>query len=181
MTQQEFTMERVFDAPRELVFKMFSKAEHLKHWWGPRGWVLPVCHLDFRPGGTWHFCMKCVEKNQGEEELWRKAIYKEIVNGEKIVYTDYFSDAEGNVNEALPVGEVTLYFEAHEGKTKLIVVVKYPAARALKQILNIGMEEWFNQMYNCLQKHMIENVFHVRTRKMIIRKMHVQRQSITSR
>jgi uncharacterized protein YndB with AHSA1/START domain len=44
-------LERVFDAPRELVFKMFKEPEHLMHWWGPRGWELPVCNIDFRPGG----------------------------------------------------------------------------------------------------------------------------------
>lgn len=43
-------LERVFQAPRELVFKAFSEAEHLKHWWGPKGWTLPVCNVDFRPG-----------------------------------------------------------------------------------------------------------------------------------
>lgn len=41
-------LERVFQAPRELVFKAFSEAEHLKHWWGPKGWTLPVCNVDFR-------------------------------------------------------------------------------------------------------------------------------------
>ena len=95
-------LERVFDAPHDLVFAMFKEPEHLKRWWGPRGWELPVCDLDFRPGGVWHYCMKCVE--QGEYfgmESWGKGVYKEIVEPEKIVYTDYFSDADGNTNEEM--------------------------------------------------------------------------------
>lgn len=48
------TLERVFNAPRELVFQAFSEAEHLKQWWGPNGWSIPVCNVDFRPGGIWH-------------------------------------------------------------------------------------------------------------------------------
>ncbi|GAA3332740.1 hypothetical protein GCM10020331_094020 [Ectobacillus funiculus] len=85
---QELILERVFfDAPRELVFKAFSEAEHLKHWWGPRGWTLTVCNIDFRPGGTWHYCMKCIDEKQGDfftdTNLGEKAVYLEIVEAEK--------------------------------------------------------------------------------------------------
>lgn len=71
----ELVLERVFDAPRELVFKVFSEAEHLKQWWGPRGWIVPFCSVDFRPGGVWHYCMKCVDEKQGDffgMESWGK-------------------------------------------------------------------------------------------------------------
>ncbi|GAA0134512.1 hypothetical protein YSY43_13520 [Paenibacillus sp. YSY-4.3] len=47
------------DAPRDLVFQMFKEAEHLKRWWGPKGWE--ICNVDFRPGGVRHYCMKCVD------------------------------------------------------------------------------------------------------------------------
>jgi uncharacterized protein YndB with AHSA1/START domain len=59
-------LESIFDAPRELVFKMFKDPEHLKCWWGPKGLELPACNVDFRPGGVWHYCMKCVDQNQGD-------------------------------------------------------------------------------------------------------------------
>ncbi|MGE7274871.1 SRPBCC family protein [Brevibacillus panacihumi] len=104
--------QRVFDAPREFVFKLFKEPEYLKRWWGTHGWELPVCNIDFRPGGVWHYCMKCVDQNQEEYgmESWNKTIYKEIVEPEKIVYTDYFSDKDGNINEAMPAPEVTMEF-----------------------------------------------------------------------
>src|SRR5690349_5790754 len=84
-------LERVFNAPRELVFKMFKDPEHLKHWWGPKGWELPVCKMDFRKDGVWHYCMKCTDQKQGEYfgmESWGKGVYKEISEPEKIIYTD---------------------------------------------------------------------------------------------
>jgi uncharacterized protein YndB with AHSA1/START domain len=56
-TDRELTITRIFDAPRELVFKAWSKPEHLMRWWGPHGCKLTVCETDFRPGGTWRFCM----------------------------------------------------------------------------------------------------------------------------
>src|SRR5690606_503494 len=116
-------LERIFDAPRELVFQAYTKAEHLKQWWGPRGWQLTVCDIDFRPGGVWHYCMKCLDKNLGDSygmESWGKAVYEDIVTFEKIVYTDYFSDADANEIEGMPSSDITLLFIEHEGKTKLV-------------------------------------------------------------
>jgi uncharacterized protein YndB with AHSA1/START domain len=51
---EEFVIARVFDAPRDLVFKAHADCGHLKHWWGPKGFTLRVCKLDFRPGGVFH-------------------------------------------------------------------------------------------------------------------------------
>ena len=87
--EQILVLERTFDAPRDLVFAMFKEPEHLKHWWGPNGWDLPVCQMDFRPGGIWHYCMKCMDQNQSEfygMESWGKAVYKDIDEPEKIIY-----------------------------------------------------------------------------------------------
>ncbi|CAG7629288.1 SRPBCC domain-containing protein [Paenibacillus allorhizosphaerae] len=150
-------LERVFNAPRELVFKAFSEAEHLKHWWGPRGWEIPVCNVDFRPGGVWHYCMKCVDKNQGDfygMESWGKGVYEEIVAPEKIVYVDYFSDAEGNENESMPSTRVTLTFDEHEGKTKLINRALYASPEALKTVLDMGMEQGISETWDRLDEHL---------------------------
>lgn len=154
---QELIMERVFDAPRELVFKAFSEEEHLKQWWGPKGWSLTFCDIDFRPGGVWHYCMKCVDKDQGEfygMESWGKAVYAEIIEGEKIVYTDHFSDAEGGINEDMPAATITMTFLEHDGKTKLINHATYPTAEALQQVLDMGMEEGTGLMFDCLDEHL---------------------------
>lgn len=150
-------LERVFDAPRELVFKMFKEAEHLKHWWGPRGWEIPVCNVDFRPGGVWHYCMKCEDPNQGQfygMESWGKAVYKEIVEGEKIVYVDYFSDAEGNVNAEMPSTEVTLEFVDEAGKTKLVNRGEYASAEALKTVMDMGMLQGITETWDRLEERL---------------------------
>lgn len=151
------TLERVFEAPQELVFRVFSEAEHLKHWWGPRGWSVPVCTVDFRPGGAWHYCMKCEDKNQGDfygMESWGKGIYDEIVPFEKIVYTDYFSDAEGNIDANLPGGHVTMLFEPFEGKTKLISHTRYESPEALRTVLDMGMEQGISETWDRLAEHL---------------------------
>lgn len=152
------TLERVFDAPPSLVFQVFSQAEHLKHWWGPKGWTVPYCKVDFRVGGEWHYCMKCEDKEQGDfygMESWGKGIYKEIVNNEKIAYTDYFSDAEGNLSQEMPVTEATLLFESFEGKTKLINIAVYDTAEALKTVLDMGMEQGIGETWDRLSEYLV--------------------------
>ncbi|GIP22124.1 SRPBCC domain-containing protein [Paenibacillus sp. J22TS3] len=157
--ETEFIIERIFNAPRELVFKAFSEAEHLKNWWGPRGWTVPVCHVDFRPGGVWHYCMKCEDKNQGDfygMESWGKGVYHEIVNGEKIVYTDYFSDADGNEAPGAPSSTTTVIFEDADGKTKVTSRSKYDSIEAVKAVMDMGMEEGITQTWDRLEEHLQE-------------------------
>ncbi|RJX37781.1 SRPBCC domain-containing protein [Paenibacillus pinisoli] len=151
------TIERDFNAPRSLVFQVYSDAEHIKQWWGPRGWEVTVCNLDFRPGGIWHYCMKCIDRNQGDffgMESWGKAIYSTIVQDEKIEYTDYFSDAEGNVPEDMPASDITLIFEEQDGRTKLVTIARYVSAEALQTVLDMGMERGFSETMDRLEEHL---------------------------
>ncbi len=157
---KELFIERIFNAPREMVFQAFSDAEHLKQWWGPRGWTVPVCHVDFRPGGVWHYCMKCVDPNQGDFygfESWGKGVYQDIVKNEKIVYVDYFSDAEGNVAEGMQAPLITLTFEEHDGKTKFVNHAAYESAEALQKVLDMGMEQGFTETMDRLEEHLQAN------------------------
>lgn len=152
-------LERVFNAPRELVFKAFSEAEHLKNWWGPRGWTLTVCNIDFRPGGIWHYCMKCMDPNQGDFygfESWGKGVYHEIIEPEKIVYTDYFSDAEGNEAEGMPPSQITMTFVEQEGKTKIVSHSRFPSEEALKNVMEMGMEQGITETWDRLAEHLDE-------------------------
>src|SRR5512146_1090509 len=100
----ELTITRVFDAPRELVFKAFSEAEQIRQWWGPTGWMMPVCTIDFRPGGEWHYCIRNAE---GEEHCAR-AIYHTIVPLQQIVFTDELIDAQGKAIPGLPAKRTTV-------------------------------------------------------------------------
>src|SRR5918994_4170447 len=60
-TGRGFVVERVFDAPRGLVFEAWTEPERLKRWWGPRGYTVPHCEIDLREGGVFHFCMRSPE------------------------------------------------------------------------------------------------------------------------
>lgn len=145
-------LERVYDMPRDQLFQLFKEPEHLKRWWSTDGWELPVCNMDFRPGGVWHYCMKCVDKNQEEYgmESWNKTIYKDIIEPEKIVYNDYFSDAEGNINESMPSPEVTMEFIDLGSQTKLVSRSEFDSADSLQAVLDMGLLEGIIQTWNNL-------------------------------
>lgn len=146
-------LERVFDAPRELVFEMYKKPEHLKEWWGPTGWTLPVCQVDFRPGGEWLYCMKCEDKNQGDfygMESWGKAIYKSIDEPNQLVYTDYFCNDKGEPNLEMPSTTVTIDFVDMGGKTKIVSTGKYASKEALDQVIGMGMIQGITMTYDRL-------------------------------
>lgn len=150
-------LEREFSTPRELVFQAFTQAEHLKQWWGPRGWSIPVCRMDFRVGGEWHYCMKCEDKSQGEfygMESWGKGVYREIVEPEKIVYVDYFSDSEGNVSEDMPSTLVTLTFVETENGTRVINRGEYATAESLQQVMDMGMLQGITETWDRLEEHL---------------------------
>ncbi len=87
----EFEFTRVFEAPRKLVFKVWSEAKHLSQWWGPKGSEIEVKTLEFRPGGIFHYGMSF-----GGGKMWGKFVYREIIEPEKIVFASSFADEEGN-------------------------------------------------------------------------------------
>ncbi|UZJ78532.1 SRPBCC domain-containing protein [Fictibacillus sp. KU28468] len=144
---QVLIMERTFNAPRTLVYQAFSQPEHLSKWWGPKGWETEIRKFDFQPGGVWFYCMKCMDKNQGDfygQESCGKAVYQEILAPEKIVYKDYFTDGEGNEMEGMPEMLVTLEFAEYDGATKVIIRTQFATEETLQQVKDMGVVEGFS-------------------------------------
>jgi uncharacterized protein YndB with AHSA1/START domain len=89
----DFVISRVFDAPRDLVWKVFSEPEHMKQWWGPKGFTVIASNMDFRPGGTYHYGMKA----PNGAPMWGKFVYREIAPPERMVFINSFSDEAGGL------------------------------------------------------------------------------------
>lgn len=99
--------------------------------------------------------MKCVDQSQGKYygmESWGKAIYKTIVESERIDYTDYFSDADGKTNDSMPSTDVVMTLTNVGGKTKLISRGTYVSAEALKTVMDMGMLEGISQTWDRLEE-----------------------------
>lgn len=92
-SDRELVITRIFDAPREVVFAAWSKAEHLAHWFGPTDFTLPSCTIDFRVGGSYRFCMRSPDG----EDHWVWGEYREIDPPERIVMTWNREDVTGKI------------------------------------------------------------------------------------
>jgi uncharacterized protein YndB with AHSA1/START domain len=145
---RELTITRLFNAPRALVFDAYTKPEYLKRWWGPSQWPVVACTVDLRPGGKWHYCMKSIETG---DESWGVATYSEVVVPERLVYEDAFADADGHVNEGLPVSMTTLTFEDLGQQTRITSHTVYPTAADLETVIQMGMIEGITECYGQLE------------------------------
>ncbi len=92
----EFTIEREFNAPRDLVWQAHSQAEHLAQWWGPKGCKVEVKALEFRPGGLFHYAMH-YSTGAG---MWGRMFYREVEAQERIVWLNSFSNEGGGITRA---------------------------------------------------------------------------------
>jgi uncharacterized protein YndB with AHSA1/START domain len=120
---EAFVISRVFDAPRDRVWKAWTEVERLKQWWGPKGFAVTHCKLDLRPGGIMHYGLRMPDGN----EMWGRFVYREIVKPERLVFVNSFSDPEGGVTRhpghaSWPLEMLsTVTFEAQGGKTQVTV------------------------------------------------------------
>lgn len=153
-SDEEILISRTFNAPRDLMWQMYTTAEHLQHWWGPEGWTLPVCEVDFRPGGTWFYCM------QGPDGMRScgKATYLEIDAPARIVYEDAFTDNDGHVFEDMPVGHITLEFAEKDGQTTVLNTVRYPTQADRDKVIEMGMEAGIDQTFNRLEAYLAQKL-----------------------
>ncbi len=125
---ERMVVTRVFDAPRELVWKAWTDPQYVMQWWGPKGFTSPFCQIDFRVGGKFLYCMRTPDG----QEFWNAGEYHEIVLHEKIVSSMYFADSKGNRVEPAQLGieheaiegayDVTLFEDLGNGRTKLTFI-----------------------------------------------------------
>lgn len=122
-------IERTFDAPVGLIWQMWTDPEHFRAWYGPRGAAIPVAKMDVRIGGTRLVGME-VQSPDGPMQMWFTGEYREVVENERLVYTESISDENGNVlapsDMRLPDGhprttEVRVELEDLGGRTRMVL------------------------------------------------------------
>src|SRR5580693_9492027 len=91
--ERPFVISRTFDAPRETVWKMWAEPEHFKKWFGPKGATVTEAKMDFKVGGTAYSCIRTPDGR----EMRGKFVYRAITPPERLVYEQYFCDAQGNI------------------------------------------------------------------------------------
>jgi uncharacterized protein YndB with AHSA1/START domain len=144
--EREFEIVRMFDAPRELVYRMFTEAEHVARWWAPLPYTIPVCTIDLRPGGKWHYCMRSPEG----ELNWCLSTYQEIIEPELVVFTSLFADEDANTTDEIPEYLMNVKLTEQDSRTKLTLGVHFEEAEHLKLIVEMGMIEGITMTFGNL-------------------------------
>ena len=139
-TAQEITITRVFDAPRELVWKAWTEPEQLAQWWGARGWTNPVerITMDVRPGGA--FSVTSVSDEDGSEMTVRGA-YGEVVEPERLVLEE---PAEGSWHEGAV--SVATFTDLGDGRTEMMVRTTIHTTDEMRQMAEEGMATSFDRL-----------------------------------
>ncbi len=127
MGKNEFKIERIFNAPREMVFKAWTNPVYVKQWWGPEQFTSPHCKIDFKVGGQFHFCMR----SPNGAEYWNIGTYKEIVVPERIVTIMHFSDKDANI---LPSSH---HFGESDFPNEMIDIVTFEKLEGVKTKLTL--------------------------------------------
>ncbi|MBX3066160.1 MAG: SRPBCC domain-containing protein [Anaerolineae bacterium] len=129
ISKDAIVVERIIDAPVELVWRLWTQPEHFKNWYGPQGFRVFVAEMDVRVGGRHLFCME-TDTPDGTMKMWLVGEYTEIVPNKRLVYTDSPSDENGRLvplpadgtAEAQPlITEVTVLLEDVGGRTRMTV------------------------------------------------------------
>jgi len=121
LAEAELLIRREFNAPRELVFQAWTQVEHLRHWWGPKGFEWVSSQLDLRPGGLFHYCLR----GPAGHVMWGRFVFTEVRPPEHLAYIVSFSNEQAEIVRApfsscwpLEVAN-TLDFNEAQGRTAL--------------------------------------------------------------
>jgi uncharacterized protein YndB with AHSA1/START domain len=138
LSQHELVLTRVFDAPRALVYKMWTDPEHLARWWGPHKFTTPVCELDVRPGGVSRIHMRGPDGTIYP----MTSVYQEVVNDQRLVCRSSPLDEQGQ-----PLFEVehTVTFVEQDGRTTLTLHVRVVKATDKAAPYLAGMKAGWTQ------------------------------------
>ena len=141
-SEREIRMTRLFSAPRELVFEVLNKPEHVRNWWGllDEHHSVIVCEVDFRPGGKWRYVGR---GPRGEYAF--NGVYREIDAPSRVVFTEIF--------EPFPNAEsvVTCLLSEEAGKTRLTLSAVYPSVDVRDMVLGTGMAKGAAISYDKLE------------------------------
>jgi uncharacterized protein YndB with AHSA1/START domain len=143
-SDRELVTTRVFDAPRRLVWEAWTNPKHVQRWMlGPTGWTMPICVIDLRPGGVWHF----VWRRADGTEMAMRGVYREVTPPERLVATESWGgDWPETVN--------TLVLSEKDGKTTMTQTVLWPSKEARDRALGTGMQSGMSTSFDRLAEQL---------------------------
>ena len=139
-SDREIVITRVVDAPRRIVYDVWTNPQHVPNWMGfPEGWTMPVCEMDLRPGGSWHY----VWRQSDGSEMSMTGIVREVAPPERLVTTEKWGPE-------WPETINTLVLTESGGRTTIKLTILYPSKEARDAALQTGMKEGLDVSYTRL-------------------------------
>ena len=157
--KKELRISRIFDAPRELVWKAWTEPEHMKKWWGPETITTPVIEVDFRVGGKYLVCMR----SSDNKDVWSMGRYLEIDPLQRLRMTDSFADENGNAVSASFYGmssdfpmesQVVLIFEEDDTKERTRFTMVYEDVSGIPEDHLQDMTQGWQEMLDKLSGYL---------------------------
>lgn len=146
-SEWDLVITRVFNAPRELVFKAWTDTKHMAQWWGPNGFTNPVCELDLRTGGAIRIDMRA----PNGVVYPMKGVFEEIDEPERLVFLSSALDDKGNsMFDVLN----TVTFAEQRGKTQLTLHARVVKVTAQAPQYLQGMQVGWTQSLDRLGAHL---------------------------
>ena len=144
-SDKELTISRLINAPRELVFKVWTEPEHVAKWWGPNGFTNTVHEMNVKPGGVWRLTMH----GPDGRDYPNKIIFIEVVKPERLVYKHAGDDDTEDVNF-----HTTVTFEKQGNKTLLTMKAVFESAEELERVIReYGAKEGMTQHVSRLEEY----------------------------
>ncbi len=149
---RELVLTRTFDAPRKLVYKVWTDPKHITKWWGPQHFTAPVCEVDLRPGGAYRYVMRSPDGM----DFPVSGKFIEIVSGERLVYSDDSFEQKDMwktlLGKSLPDVDfstiqsiITVTFEDDGDGTKLTLITRFVSNEVRDAMLQMQMAEGWTQ------------------------------------
>ena len=126
---RELVFTRIFKAPRELVFEVWTNPKHVVHWWGPTGFTNTIHEMNVKPGGVWRFIMHGPDGN----DYPNKIMFKEVVRPSLLTF-DHGRDVEDLSNDPGKF-EVIVNFEAKGNITELTMKMIFKSKEAKDEVV----------------------------------------------
>lgn len=142
-------VKREFAAEVALVWEAWTNPEILDQWWAPKPYQTKTKSMDFREGGTWHYCMI----SPSNEVHWCRADYQKITTKKTYSYLDAFCDEQGKINMDMPRTQWNVAFKATPNQTTVTIDLKYTSLEDLEKVVALGFKEGFGMALGNLDQY----------------------------
>lgn len=144
--RQDIVIRRMFDAPRDVVFKAMTDPSLIPNWWGPRRYTTEVDRLEVKPGGLW----RLINRGADGTAYAFKGVYHDVEVPHRVVQTFEFEGAPGHVSLE------TATLEEVDGRTRLEAVSVFQSVQDRDAMVQSGMEEGARETYERLAEVIAE-------------------------